>query len=362
MFAKQASRVAEEGNAVVLYAGKERVTSLRLRRGDVYNCRFGAFPHDHMIGRRFGSKISAVGKKKAGHCYMLRPTPELWASGPLVHRTQIIYPLDVAQICFNLELRPGSVVVESGTGSGSLSIGIARCVFPTGRLHTFEFHKGRQAEAEAFFRDIQLDGVITSRHRDVCADGFGLEPESVDALVLDLPAPYLCVEHAHKVLKKNANFCSFSPCIEQVQRTCDELRRLGFEEINTIESLTRPMQVATKSYSAMQFKKFAREAMLPSRSPAWKESQEQEARERAGMEVDSAAEEVLPQKRVRTDGEGDGEAVGGAVASKWAGTPLPELPSHCRTELSARFAVEVKGHTSYLTFARKIVRSAPATP
>ena len=59
--------------------------------------------------------------------------------------------------------------------------------------------------------------------------GADLKQESVDAVVLDLPAPYLCVEAAHRVLKKNANFCSFSPCIEQVQRTCDELRRLGFE-------------------------------------------------------------------------------------------------------------------------------------
>ncbi len=36
-------------------------------------------------------------------------------------RTQILYGTDIALILLELELRPGSVCIESGTGSGSLS-------------------------------------------------------------------------------------------------------------------------------------------------------------------------------------------------------------------------------------------------
>ena len=69
----------------------------------------------------------------------------------LTHRTQILYLADIALICTFLELKPGSVVLESGTGSGSLTHALARAVAPTGHVHTFEFHQDRCATAENEF-------------------------------------------------------------------------------------------------------------------------------------------------------------------------------------------------------------------
>lgn len=37
--------------------------------------------------------------------------------------------------------------------------------------------------------------------------------------------------------------CNFSPCIEQVQRVCVKLTELGYEEIFTVECLSRPFEV-----------------------------------------------------------------------------------------------------------------------
>ena len=39
--------------------------------------------------------------------------------------------------------------------------------------------------------------------------------------------------------------CSFSPCIEQVQRTCDTMKEEGFCDVTTIECLWRPFDVRT---------------------------------------------------------------------------------------------------------------------
>lgn len=71
-----------------------------------------------------------------------------------------------------------------------------------------------------------LDKFITVTCRDLCADGF--DPIAADAVFLDLPSPWVAVPHVAKVLKPNRRACSFSPCIEQVQRTCQAFADNGF--------------------------------------------------------------------------------------------------------------------------------------
>lgn len=44
---------------------------------------------------------------------MLFATPELWTV-TLPHRTQILYNADISMTLLQLNLRPGSIVVESG--------------------------------------------------------------------------------------------------------------------------------------------------------------------------------------------------------------------------------------------------------
>ena len=116
-------------------------------------------------------------------------------------------------------------VVESGTGSGSLSVSLTKAIIPTGHLFTFEFNEDRVGKAKVDFERLGLGKYITVTHRDVLSNGFLLNSEnqdseesvtekSVDAIFIDLPSPEIVVPHAYKILKKRAPMCNFSPCIE----------------------------------------------------------------------------------------------------------------------------------------------------
>lgn len=155
-----------------------------------------------------------------------------------------------------LHLKPGSIVVESGTGSGSFTHSLARTVFPDGHVFTFEFHHERFQAAKQEFEEHNLSPFVTITHADVIANGFRLQSNTenvqndtlsvkADAVFLDLPKPWEAITHAKQVLqhKSVGRICCFSPCIEQVQKTVLELDNCGFKEIVMYECLIKDFSV-----------------------------------------------------------------------------------------------------------------------
>ncbi|QHO24702.1 hypothetical protein HN51_048224 [Arachis hypogaea] len=142
----------------------------------------------------------------------------------LSHRTQILYIADISFVIMYLEVVPGCLVLESGTRSGSLTTSLARAVAPTGHVHTFDFHEQRAASARDDFERTGLSSLISVRVRDIQGEGFPNEFAGLaDAVFLDLPQPWLAIPSAEKMLKQYGTLCSFSPCVEQVQRSCETL-------------------------------------------------------------------------------------------------------------------------------------------
>jgi tRNA (adenine57-N1/adenine58-N1)-methyltransferase len=214
----------------------------------------GPYCHGDVLGRPYGSRVpsrESVGPLSHKPAYALRLTPELWTLS-LPHRTQILFAADIAMVVSRLALRPGSVVVESGTGSGSLTHSLARAVTPGGMVHTFEFNASRAAQAKEEILAHGLSSVVRVAHRDVVAGGFllqgagqetlGVTPRGATAAFLDLPNPWEAVAHARASLAPGGVLCSFSPCIEQVQRACAAMAAEGFEDIRTFETLLRPWE------------------------------------------------------------------------------------------------------------------------
>ena len=234
------SDTIKEGDVVVAYLGFTAKRVITIQSGKMFDCKKGNYKHDRFIGAKWGSKV--------GEVFLLKPSMEFWTDC-LPHRTQIIYGCDIALVITRLGLSPGSVVVEAGTGSGSLSHSLARAVYPTGKLLTFDFHEERSKTAAAEFQHHGLESIVVAKARDVCVQhtegcsdedwGFGLPANTADGLFLDVPGPHLAVPAVKHTLKPGGVFCNFSPCIEQVQRVCLKLTELGFTEIRTHEVLRR---------------------------------------------------------------------------------------------------------------------------
>ena len=232
----------------------------------VLHTSYGSFSHKRDIldrNVRFGEKAFCSGAKQAGQSkppfvWCLSPTCELWTN-VLAHRTQILYVYDISLVCAWLDLKPGKVVLESGTGSASLTHSLVRAVSNNscdnndrkGHVFTFEFNESRANAARDEIDENGLREFCTVTHRDIETNGFPKNLESskmADAVFLDLPGPYKCVESSAKCLKKDGVLCSFSPCVEQVQRTCAEMQRFGFVDIKTVEMLGREFDVNERKF------------------------------------------------------------------------------------------------------------------
>src|SRR5690606_24264087 len=109
----------------------------------------------------------------------------------------IVYPKDAAQILALADIFPGATVVEAGVGSGALSLWLLRGIGPDGRLHSFE----RREE----FAEIAAANVTSFEGREPANWSITLgdlseelpntvEPGSVDRIVLDMLAPWECLD------------------------------------------------------------------------------------------------------------------------------------------------------------------------
>lgn len=137
------NRSISNGDLVIVYERHDSMKAVTVSEGSVLQNRFGVFRHSDWVGKPFGSKVFS---SKGGFVYLLAPTPELWTL-VLSHRTQILYIADISFVIMYLEIVPGCLVLESGTGSGSLTTSLARAVAPTGHVYTFDFHEQRAGSA-----------------------------------------------------------------------------------------------------------------------------------------------------------------------------------------------------------------------
>lgn len=101
----------KDGDTAIVFLGHESMFPVKVQHGTVTQTKYGVIRHStDLIGKKYGSKVTC---SKGGWVFILHPTPELWTMN-LPHRTQILYSTDISLITMMLELKPGSIVCESG--------------------------------------------------------------------------------------------------------------------------------------------------------------------------------------------------------------------------------------------------------
>jgi tRNA (adenine57-N1/adenine58-N1)-methyltransferase catalytic subunit len=158
---------------------------------------------------------------------------------------QVVYPKDIGLILVYADIFPGATVIEAGTGSGSLTLALARAVGDSGRVISYEVrddHHARGAENVAAWYEA-LGGKpenLELRLGDVFE---GVPERDVDRMLLDLPEPWRAIGTTTASLSPGGVLCCYLPTVPQVQETVEAMRRTGFGLLATLEGLVRTWNV-----------------------------------------------------------------------------------------------------------------------
>ena len=228
---------------VLLIDSKERQYLVRLVNGGSFRYHEGVLPHADIVGTKEGTTLTASG---GGRLLVLRPRLADFVLR-MPRGAQLVYPKDLGPILVWADIAPGMTIVEGGTGSGALAIGLARAVGPTGRVVSVERREDHADHARKTIRrwfgevppqlELRLGEV-----EDAIAD---VEPERV---VLDVPEPWHAVGVAAAAQPEGAVFCSYLPTVPQVSQLVEAMRETtAFAEIEVSETLHREWNIRGRS-------------------------------------------------------------------------------------------------------------------
>lgn len=231
------------GERVLVLDPRGRRFLIRLQEGATFHFHAGALRHDDVIG---GDEGLSVTTNTGAVVRVFRPRLADFVL-KMSRGAQVIYPKDIAAILMDADVYPGAAVLEAGTGSGALTIGLLRAVGPEGRVVSYEIREdhaavGADNVASFFGRLPERADLRTGDVREVAETG-----ERFDRVVLDMPEPWGPLPEVSRALRPGGVLCGYVPTTPQVQSLVAGMEDHDYTEVQTYEVLQRGWHVTRRS-------------------------------------------------------------------------------------------------------------------
>ena len=226
--------VAQKDELVLLIGQDRKQFVIKLEPGGQLQTHRGCLNHDDLLGQPLGREVLS----HLGYPFVVLQPSTSDLINQIKRTTQIMYPKDIGYTLLKLSVVPGDRIIEAGTGSGGLSVGLARAVGPSGMVYSYEARHDILNLARKNLEALGLAERVTFTLRDI-AEGF--DQTGVDALFLDVRRPWAYLAQVSAALKDSGFFGAILPTTNQVAdlvRGLEEQRTFGHIEVE--EVLVRP--------------------------------------------------------------------------------------------------------------------------
>lgn len=231
------------GERVQLMDERGKMSTITLEEHGEYHTHQGVLRHEDLLGAPEGT----VATNTDGIQYQaLRPLLKDFVLS-MPRGAAVVYPKDAGQIITMADIFPGARVIEAGVGSGALSISLLRAVGDAGHLRSFErreeFADIARGNVETIFGGCHPAWELTLG--DLAQElGEVEEPGSVDRAVLDMLAPWECLDAVATALAPGGVLICYVATVTQLSRVAEAMRADGrFTEPDAHETMVRGWHV-----------------------------------------------------------------------------------------------------------------------
>ena len=224
------------GDRVQLTDAKGKLHTITLKEAGEWHTHKGWLIHDQIVGLPEGSVVETT----AGLKFLaFRPLLADYVLS-MPRGATIVYPKDAAMIVGTADIAPGSRVLEAGVGSGALTITLLRAVGPSGSVDSFErrddFAQIATKNVTEYFRGVPENWSLSVGSLQDEVD----REKKYDRIILDMLAPWECVEMAQEVLDPGGVLLAYVATTTQLSEMAETIKNSAcFTEPESTETIIR---------------------------------------------------------------------------------------------------------------------------